>query len=1189
MTERQERPLAPIFAWALENQLVVALLTGLVAVWGLVVAPFDWDLGELPRDRVPVDAIPDTGENQQLVVADWPGRSPRDVEDQITYPLTMTLLGVSGVESVRSSSMMGLSSIAVIFDEQTDFQLSRTRVLEQLASLDQATLPPGVRPRLGPDATAMGQVFWYTLEGWSVATEGAPSRPAGGFGLEELRSIQDWVVRPALAGVEGVAEVASIGGYVREYQIEVDPDAMRAAGVTLQQVAASVRASNVDVGARTVELNRAEYVVRGLGLVESVADLEAVVVKSTDSVPVTLREVARVSIGPALRRGALDKGGTEAVGGVVVVRYGANPMAVLERVKARIAELAPSLPRSALADGTQTQVRIVPFYDRTELIGETLGTLERALRQQMLVTVAVIVLLLARLRAAVLVAALVPLAVLVGFVGMRLFGVDANVVALSGIAIAIGTLVDVGIVVTEAAIRQPATGRGLAHARRAVGRALAEVGGAVTTAVLTTVIGFLPVFAMHGAEGKLFGPLAATKTIVLVASIALGLVTLPAMAVVLFGVGPWPDADRRRRPLARLLGPILALGVVVLLGSDWAPLGPHRPIAGGLATLCLLGLPLLGFVLLRAGYERILRWCLANKLAFLALPAALVAFGVTAWLGFERSFGWLPSAVVQSSPARALAARMPGFEREFMPRLDEGAFLLMPVTMAHASIGEALDLLQQADRRVRAIPEIEDVVGKIGRVESALDPAPIGMVESLVTYKPEYRLDEQGRSVRQWRDEIRTPRDIWDEVAAAAMVPGLTTASMLQPIETRRIMLQTGLRAPMGVKVLGTDLDEIEEVALKIEGLLAQIEGVAPGSAFADRVLGKPYIEIDLDREALARQGLSVRSVQDVIETALGGVTLTTVIEGRERYPVSVRYPRERRASIEDIRRILVGTPAGGSVPLGELAHLRYERGPQSVRGEDGFLLANVIFDAAPGIGAVDLAERVQARLAAAVAEGRLTLPPGLSYRLAGEFENQVRASRTLRLVLPIALALIVVLLHLQLRSLLTTAMVFSGVLVAWAGGFALLWLYAQPWFLDLPLFGANLRELFQVGPVALSVAVWVGFLALFGIATDDGLLMATSLRQEFDRRETTEVAQVREAVVAAGLRRIRPCLMTSATTVLALIPVLTSTGKGSDIMVPMAIPTVGGMVAVLLSVFVVPTLYCLRVELQMALARSRA
>ncbi len=1247
--------------FCLENKLVVVLLIVFFTAWGVYTAPFDWRIAGVPRDPVPVDAIPDTGENQQIVFTEWPGRSPQDVEDQITYPLTVSLLGVPGVRTIRSSSMFGFSSIFVIFDDDTEFYWSRTRILEKLNSLAAGTLPDGVQPTLGPDATPLGQVFWYTLEGRNRAGE-----PAGGWGLHELRTIQDWYVRYGLASVEGVAEVASVGGYVQEYQIDVDPDAMRAHGVTLDQVFHAVRMSNVDVGARTIEINRVEYVIRGLGFLESLADIESTAVQGRDNVPLTIAQIATVSRGPALRRGALDKAGTEAVGGVVVVRYGANPLEVIQRLKDRIRELAPGLPKKTLDDGTVSQVTVVPFYDRTGLIYETLGTLSDALRDEILVTMIVVLLMVWHLRSAGLISGLLPLAVLMCFIAMKYAGVDANVVALSGIAIAIGTMVDMGVVICENILGHIRDDDSPKRRLEAIFTGASEVGSAVLTAVLTTIVSFLPVFTMEGAEGKLFKPLAFTKTFALLASIVVALVVIPPMAHLLLrtrgssgaartalglvvvaaglalgvlvawwagaivaAIGAYRLTEPRlpaapRKLLSRAFHVALALGLGVLLASTWAPLGPTERLGNVALTFVLIGGFLLLFRLLLWSYEPILRWCLRHKLAFLSVPAGLCLVGAMVWLGFPRVFGFVPPAiaalsggtvddedVVASNPWSTLAHAFPGLGQEFMPRLDEGSFLLMPITMYHASIGEALELLQLQDRAIRAIPEVESVVGKIGRADSALDPAPVAMVETLIGYRSEFAVDRDGqvrrfawndargeferdsrgalvpdrdgRPFRQWREHIRSSDDIWDEIARAASIPGMTTASMLQPIETRRIMLQTGMRAPLGIKIQGPDLRTIENFGLRLEQLLKQVPSVRAATVTADRIVGKPYIEIDIDREAIARFGLSVRAVQDVIEVAIGGKRLTTTVEGRERYPVRVRYQRELRDNLDSIDRILVAAPDGTQVPLGQLARVSYTPGPQTIKSEDTFLTGYVIFDKKPGFAEVDVVEHCRAFLDGRIDSGELVLPPGVSYRFAGSYENQVRATERLRVVLPLALFVIFLILYMQFRRVTTTMLVFTGVFVAWSGGFLLLWLYGQDWFLDVELFGRNLRDLFQVGTVNLSVAVWVGFLALFGIATDDGVLISTYLKQSFAKRQPETRQEVRDAVVAAGKRRIRPCLMTTATTVLALLPVLTSTGRGSDVMVPMAIPSFGGMMVAVVTIFVVPTLYCLIEERRLA------
>jgi len=1253
MADDRARPAEPagalsaVVRFCLENQLVVVLATVFCITWGVLVAPFDWDLPALPRDPVPVDAIPDIGENQQIVFTEWSGRSPQDIEDQITYPLTVSLLGIPEVKTIRSQSFFGFSSIYVIFKEGVDFYWARSRVLEKLASLPAETLPAKVQPSLGPDATGLGQVFWYTLEGRDPS-----GNPAPGWNLDELRTIQDWYVRYSLMSAEGVSEVAGVGGFVREYQIDVDPDAMRAFGVTIADVAEATKMSNLDVGARSIEINGVEYFIRGLGFIRDLRDIEDTVIKSNDNVPVYVKDVAVVSEGPALRRGALTKGGAEAVGGVVVARYGANPLEVIKNVKQKIAEISPGLPTKSLADGSVSQVAIVPFYDRTGLIYETLGTLHSALLEEILVTVVVVTLMLLHLPSSLLISGLLPLAILMTFIAMHRFGVDANIVALSGIAIAVGTMVDVGIVICENILERLAARVPGESRLDAIHRATVEVGGAVLTAVSTTVISFLPVFTMEAAEGKLFTPLALTKTFALVASVIVSLTLIPTFAQLLFrdpqrrsaggamrlavsagfaaagvvlvalGFG-WAGAglialaayrllesrlsDEKAWLLPMALNACVVVFVAVLLADHWLPLGPD---AGAVTNLVFVGVLLGGILLtlfaLGRAYEPMLRWCLAHKLALVSLPVVLCLLAVTVWLGFDRVFGFLPQSARASRVVAPIRAAFPGMGKEFMPPLDEGSFLHMPTTMPHASIGQAMKMLERQVLAIRAIPEVSVAVGKLGRVASPLDPAPVSMFETIVNYEPEYRTDrngrrlkyrydeeagefvrqggelvedEDGRPYRQWRGHIHSADDIWDAIVEAARVPGTTSAPRLQPIAARIVMLQSGMRAPMGIKVKGPDLATIEQVGLDLEQLLREVPSIQADTVVADRVIGKPYLEIEIDRRAIGRYGVRLAAVQEVIEVAIGGKRITTTVEGRERYPVRVRYMRELRDSVEDLGRILVPSASGEPIPLQQLATIRYKAGPQAIKSEDTFLVGYVVFDMKPGRAEVDVVSDARRYLEEQRKSGRLEIPAGVSYSFAGSWENQIRASKKLAVVLPLALFLIFMLLYLQFGKVSTTMLVFSGVAVAWAGGFLMLWLYGQPWFLDFEVFGVSLREMFAVRPYNLSVAVWVGFLALFGIASDNGVILATYLDQTFAEERPGSRAAVREATVRASLRRIRPCLMTSATTILALPPVLTSTGRGADVMVPMAIPSFGGMFLVLLTVFLVPVLYCALAE----------
>ncbi|MCA9608008.1 MAG: efflux RND transporter permease subunit, partial [Myxococcales bacterium] len=796
----------------------------------------------------------------------------------------------------------------------------------------------------------------------------------------------------------------------------------------------------------------------------------------------------------------------------------------------------------------------------------------------------------------------------------------------------IGTMVDMGIVLTENVVQHLDAATADADRAAIVKGAAAEVAPAVLTSVATTVVSFLPVFGLTAAESRLFTPLAYTKTFAMGGALLLALFVLPAFAhlvlrrrpgiegsagpmsaarvarsvlrvehlrdwallvggAVLVTWSPWAGAFIALLGVTRLARPLLSpevarwiargeivlavVGVTLALASDWLPLGPARGLLlNALFVGAVVALVLGTFRLFAALYPLLLAWCLRHKLLFLTLPTAIVLFGVTAWLGAGDVLGWLPEGVRTSAPMRKLETALPGFGREYMPPFDEGAYLYMPTTMPHASVGEVRAMIAQMDAAIAEVPEVDRVVGKWGRADSALDPAPVSMIETIITYVPEYRTEPDGTRVRQWRDHIHTPRDIWDEIVRVAQRPGVTSAPVLMPIAARIVMLQSGMRAPMGIKVQGPDLETIERFGLRLEALLREVPALRPETVFADRVVGKPYLEIDLDREAIARYGLTVHRVQNVLSIALGGMPLTRTVEGRERYPVRVRYMREERDSVEALRRVMVPTPAGETIPLEQLAALRYVRGPQVIKSEDTFLTSYVLFDRRPDVAEVDAVEAAQRFLEARIADGTLEVPAGVRYTFAGTYEAQVRSEARLRLLVPLALALVLLLLYLQFRRIGTTLIIGSGVAVAVSGGFLLLWLYGQPWFLDFSILGTSMRDLFQVGTVNLSMAVWVGVIALIGVATDDGVVIGTYLKQKFADGPAPDVATVRERVLEAGMRRVRPCLMTTATTILALVPVITSQGRGADVMVPMALPSVGGMTIELITLFVVPVLY---------------
>ena len=1270
-----------IIKYFLENKLVTTLVLLLFIAWGVVTAPFGWKIGGLPSDPVPVDAIPDIGENQQIVFTPWNGRSPQDIEDQVSYPLTTYLLGIPGVKSIRSSSIFGFSSIYIIFNEDIEFYWSRSRILEKLSSLPSGLLPEGVQPALGPDATALGQVYWYTLEG-----RDREGNPTGGWDLHEIRTIQDFYVKYGLNATEGVAEVASIGGFVREYQIDVNPGALQAYNIPLHKVMQAVQKSNRDAGAKTIEINQAEYLVRGLGYVKSVSDLEKAVVAVQDNVPVRIQDLAVVTLGPSSRRGLLDKDGAEVVGGVVVARYGANPLQVINNVKDKVTEISPGLPKKILPNGVESQLTIVPFYDRSELIYETLGTLEEALSLQIIITILVIIVMIYNLRASLLISSLLPVAVLMVFIAMRYFGVDANIVALSGIAIAIGTMVDLGIILSENILKHADEAPPGQKLITTVYNGSAEVSSAILTAVSTTIVSFIPVFTLQAAEGKLFGPLAFTKTFALVAALIVALLILPTLAhwllgfkirnprhkkwinvilivagiaglfsnnawagilLILFGVVPFikpliTEKKLLRKPLVRKalenVELILAvIGVIWLLAKYWLPLGAGKSVLLNFIFVALLVGSIMGaFGLLRYSYRKILLWCLNNKVKFLLIPALLIFLAVNIWFGFANVFGFLAKGadkvgwnIRTTSVWSGLAHGLPGIGKEFMPSLDEGSFLLMPTSMPHSGVEYNRKVVGQLDMLLTNIPEVELAVGKSGRVESALDPAPVSMYENIINYRPEYVLNEKGHRkrfktdkndrftlkngdaltneevllngistdelvpddkgsyFRNWREHIKSSDDIWKEIVAVTKIPGVTSAPKLQPIETRLVMLQTGMRAPMGIKVFGPDLATIEQFGMKLESILKDVPSVKAEAAFADRIVGKPYIHLNINRDEISRYGLNIEDLQQIIETAIGGMTISHTVEGRERFPIRVRYPRELRDDPETMGNILIPTPSGAQIPLSQVVDIEYVRGPQAIKSENTFLVGYVLFDKREGYAEVDVVNDAEEMIQQKIDSGELIVPAGVSFKFSGSYENQVRAEKRLSVIVPLVFMIIFLILYFQFKSVTTSLMIFTGVAMAFSGGFIMLWLYGQDWFVNFSLFGTNLRDLFQMHTVNLSVAVWVGFIALFGLATDDGVLMGTYLDQSFKRNRTKTIAEIRNAVVEAGERRIRPAVMTTATTIIALLPVLTSTGRGADIMVPMAIPAFGGMIAAAVTYYIVPTLYSMREEHKLKKMRS--
>ncbi len=1116
-------------------------------------------LGWYSTQNVPLDAIPNVGENQVIVLTEWSGRSPKDVEDQITYPLSIALQAVPGSTNVRGKSMFGFSFVQVTFDDSVDFYWARSRVVEQLTSVS-GSLPEGATPRLAPDATALGQIYYYVL------------LPPEGVNLAELRSKQDFFIKYALQSVRGVAEVASIGGHVRQYQIEVDPDKLRYHNIPLSKVIDSVKASNIDVGAKTVESNGMEFIVRGKGFLgsgksesETIEQIADTVVLTRQGVPVRVGNLAQVQTGPAFRRGALDFNGQEAVGGVVVMRYGENPRAVIQRVKEKIASLEPEL------DG----IKIHGVYDRTLLVDETVETLSQALGEEILITIAIMVLFLLHVRASLVIALTLPMAVLMSFIAMNTFGVDANIMSLAGIAIAIGTMVDMGIIILEniysALANWESEGSpGGARQRLVVIReSAAEVVPAVITAVSTTVVSFLPVFLLTGRDHRLFAPLAWTKTFALVSSLIVAVAVIPMLCRIFL------RSSRLPRWTNAVAGLALSLLTASLNYFVWSghiehslSLSPTASTAAAAVLGFLAGWwmtsekirpmeenPTSRFV--RFLYAGRLKLALRHKLLMLSVPMLILVIGLGAWIGLPAVLRPLEKAV---SMLGADLNEVPGYvdakhtfiglKTDDWIALDEGSWFYMPSLYPAASFSQAMQVLQTQDAMIKQIPEVQDVLGKIGRVESALDPAPAAMIETYVMLKPR----------KHWREGM-TERRIWDEINRTATMTGVTPASPLQPIEGRVVMLQSGIKAAMAIRVYGDDLAGLAKASLAVAEHLKKHHYVNAGTVNPDIVMGKPYYEFDVDREEAARYGMTTMMVNQIVAAGLGGVDVTTTVEGRERYPIQIRYERSVRERVDELQNVSVVTHAGEVVPLGRLADVTTTWGPGAINSEDARLVAHVAFSPSGAAGDLETVDVVVASLRSARKRGELNFPPGnFEMQPVGSFQNQIEANQRLMWIVPTVLLVNLFLIYLCFRNLPISLVVFSGIPVAFAGG-----------MIAVAVMGVD-----------MNTAIWVGFIALFGIAVDDGVVMATYIHQTLKRTTIENIEDLREAVYDAGLKRIRPCVMTTLTTIFALLPVLLSSGRGADVARAMAIPVFGGMLVEPFTTFIVPSVYCGYMELKM-------
>ncbi len=1033
---------------SLRNRFLIIIATIIIITAGL------WSM-----KNTPLDAIPDLSDVQVIVFTEYPGQAPQVVEDQVTYPLTTAMLAVPNAKVVRGYSFFGFSFVYIIFDDGTDMYWARSRVLEYLNYVS-GRLPDGLTPSLGPDATGVGWIYEYALVDRSGNTD-----------LAELRSIQDWYLRYPLQTVEGISEVASVGGYVKQYQVEVDPNALLAYNIPLSKIKHAIQRSNNDVGGKLIEMAETEYMVRGLGYIQSIDDLNVIPVGVDENgTPIRLQDVAHVHLGPELRRGVAELNGEgEVVGGVVIMRYGENAMAVIERVRAKLEELKPGLPEG---------VEIVPVYDRGDLITRAVDNLKKKLIEEIFVVSLICIIFLMHARSALVAIVSLPIGILLAFVFMKWQGINANIMSLGGIAIAIGAMVDGAIVMIENCHKHlermvKEKGRELQSSERwqAVTEASREVGPALFFSLLIITVSFLPVFTLQAQEGRLFAPLAFTKTYAMAAAAILAITLVPVL-MGYFIRGKIPAESKN--PMNRFLHFI------------------HVP------TLNLA-----------------IRWRWLTM--FLALALLAVSFYPLSKLGSE-----------------------------FMPPLNEGDILYMPTTYPGISITKAKELLQQTDKIIKSFPEVHHVFGKVGRAETATDPAPLAMLETTIRLKPK---DE-------WPDPSKTVKELMDEMDAAIKFPGLSNAWTM-PIKTRIDMLSTGIKTPIGIKVSGPDLNVLEQVGNEIEQALKQLPDTL--SAFADKAAGGYYLDFDIDRKEASRYGLTTGDVQDVIQSAIGGMNVTHTVEGLERYPVNIRYPRELRDNLESLKRVLIPTPTGAQIPLSLVADLQLRRGPPSIKSENSRPNAWVYVD----IKTSDIGGYVEK--AKKVVADQVKIPAGYDLVWSGQFEYMERAAERLRIVVPATLLLIFLLLYFNFRNITAPLVVMLSIPFGLIGGFWLVY-----------LLGFN-----------LSVAVVVGFIALAGVAAEIGVLVLTFIDQEIARRRKASGggltgAEIMAAVHHGTSERVRPIAMTATAIIAGLLPIMWGSGTGSEVMQRIAAPMVGGMVTVtLLCLLVLPVIYGVILQVQ--------
>ena len=1052
-----------IIELSIQNKFMTILLTCMVVVGGIY-----------SMRNITLDAIPDLSDVQVIIFTEYPGQAPQVVEDQVTYPLSTAMLSVPFAKTVRGYSFFGLSFVYIIFEDGTDMYWARSRVLEYLNFVTDR-LPPSVAPKLGPDATGVGWVYEYVLEDTT-----------GQYDLAQLRSIQDWYLRYELTSVPGVSEVASIGGFVKQYQVVVDPNKLLAYNIPLQKVRMAIRRSNNDVGGRIIEMAETEFMVRGLGYIESLDDIRSIPVGIlNEGTPIRIEDIATVQLGPELRRGLAEWNGTgEIVGGIVIMRYGENALAVIERVKERLSELESGLPEGVV---------LRTAYDRSGLINRAVDNLQEKLVEEILIVALVCIVFLLHFRSAFVAIVTLPIGILISFIIMYSQGINANIMSLGGIAIAIGVMVDAAIVMVENAHKHLERDAGKKDHWEIILDASKEVGPALFYSLLIITFSFLPVFTLEAQEGRLFRPLAFTKTFAMAAASLLAITIVPVL-MGFFVRGR--IMSEKKNPLSRAL--------------IWL-------------------------------YQPVIRWVLHNKLITISLAGVLLFISV---FPFNSQVLSRYADRPQSLTYRALVKvneifPVENIGSEFMPPLYEGDLLYMPTTLPGISITKAKEILQQTDKIIRTFPEVHHVFGKVGRAETATDPAPLSMIETTIMLKPE----------EEWREGM-TPDKLVDELNQAIKFPGLTNAWTM-PIKTRTDMLSTGIKTPVGIKVAGDDLETLQKIGQQIEEVVRNIPGTL--SVYAERVAGGNYLDFDINREEASRYGLTVGDVQDIIMSAMGGMNITYTVEGLERYPVNLRYGRELRDNLPALRRVLVPTPSGAQIPIEQLADIRIRKGPPGIKSENARLNAWIYVD----IKGIDVGTYV--KKAQQVVMEQIDVPSGYSVAWSGQYEYMLRAEERLRLVVPITLAIIFMLLYLNFHNITESLMVMLSLPFALVDGIWLMYL------LDYDM----------------SIAVGVGFIALAGVTVEMGVVLLTYLDQAYHRRLSEERMNNREdlyqGIIEGSVLRVRPILMTVASTMIGLLPIMWGHGSGSEVMKRIAAPMVGGMLsATILALLVIPVIYAL-------------